>query len=122
MKRTWLLTLPFLTLAVIAQAQENAKPEDTEVWEPVPEVVTPGEGQKPPSDAIVLFDGSGFQHWESDKGGAVKWKTEGDAMVVVPQSGSIQTKQKFTDYQRSEEHTSELQSLMRISYAVFCLK
>src|SRR3546814_6002633 len=26
------------------------------------------------------------------------------------------------DWQRSEEHTSELQSLMRISYAVFCLK
>src|SRR3546814_7349847 len=26
------------------------------------------------------------------------------------------------DYQRSAEHTSELQSLMRISYAVFCLK
>src|SRR3546814_4790286 len=26
------------------------------------------------------------------------------------------------NYQRSEEHTSELQSLMRISYAVFCLK
>src|SRR3546814_8052823 len=26
------------------------------------------------------------------------------------------------DLQRSEEHTSELQSLMRISYAVFCLK
>src|SRR3546814_7026642 len=26
------------------------------------------------------------------------------------------------DPQRSEEHTSELQSLMRISYAVFCLK
>src|SRR3546814_4741861 len=25
-------------------------------------------------------------------------------------------------YARSEEHTSELQSLMRISYAVFCLK
>src|SRR3546814_5117926 len=29
---------------------------------------------------------------------------------------------KFKDYVRSEEHTSELQSLMRISYAVFCLK
>src|SRR3546814_3470855 len=26
------------------------------------------------------------------------------------------------DFVRSEEHTSELQSLMRISYAVFCLK
>src|SRR3546814_1582306 len=30
---------------------------------------------------------------------------------------------KFADFAtRSEEHTSELQSLMRISYAVFCLK
>src|SRR3546814_6229254 len=27
-----------------------------------------------------------------------------------------------SDFSRSEEHTSELQSLMRISYAVFCLK
>src|SRR3546814_957711 len=30
--------------------------------------------------------------------------------------------QKAGSEQRSEEHTSELQSLMRISYAVFCLK
>src|SRR3546814_2532545 len=30
--------------------------------------------------------------------------------------------QRRTDRGRSEEHTSELQSLMRISYAVFCLK
>src|SRR3546814_4925329 len=30
--------------------------------------------------------------------------------------------QSFIGYTRSEEHTSELQSLMRISYAVFCLK
>src|SRR3546814_7106332 len=29
---------------------------------------------------------------------------------------------EFTQIDRSEEHTSELQSLMRISYAVFCLK
>src|SRR3546814_10498078 len=29
---------------------------------------------------------------------------------------------EYTDDGRSEEHTSELQSLMRISYAVFCLK
>src|SRR3546814_10214488 len=28
----------------------------------------------------------------------------------------------FPELERSEEHTSELQSLMRISYAVFCLK
>src|SRR3546814_4600511 len=29
---------------------------------------------------------------------------------------------RWPDHRRSEEHTSELQSLMRISYAVFCLK
>src|SRR3546814_9011758 len=29
---------------------------------------------------------------------------------------------RLRTYERSEEHTSELQSLMRISYAVFCLK
>src|SRR3546814_4524754 len=34
-----------------------------------------------------------------------------------------QAKQKLRDaIERSEEHTSELQSLMRISYAAFCLK
>src|SRR3546814_5667035 len=33
-----------------------------------------------------------------------------------------QRQQRRQDQPRSEEHTSELQSLMRISYAVFCLK
>src|SRR3546814_10026994 len=33
-----------------------------------------------------------------------------------------ETARGFGDIGRSEEHTSELQSLMRISYAVFCLK
>src|SRR3546814_4782735 len=37
-----------------------------------------------------------------------------DAVVIVNRQGRIEL--------RSEEHTSELQSLMRISYAVFCLK
>src|SRR3546814_8080705 len=34
----------------------------------------------------------------------------------------LQAPGKSTSGRRSEEHTSELQSLMRISYAVFCLK
>src|SRR3546814_1808571 len=37
--------------------------------------------------------------------------------VVIPTLGGAERR----DF-RSEEHTSELQSLMRISYAVFCLK
>src|SRR3546814_1033466 len=40
--------------------------------------------------------------------------------VTLPGRSSTQELQAITP--RSEEHTSELQSLMRISYAVFCLK
>src|SRR3546814_1695166 len=40
------------------------------------------------------------------------------AVILVDAEGQLSG--LFTD--RSEEHTSELQSLMRISYAVFCLK
>src|SRR3546814_7116846 len=36
--------------------------------------------------------------------------------------GAIVTAERLLFFNRSEEHTSELQSLMRISYAVFCLK
>src|SRR3546814_7009775 len=36
--------------------------------------------------------------------------------------GTFITTGNAVDIERSEEHTSELQSLMRISYAVFCLK
>src|SRR3546814_9577798 len=39
----------------------------------------------------------------------------------IPDGGTVATYQGLAN-QRSEEHTSELQSLMRISYAVFCLK
>src|SRR3546814_1198503 len=42
-------------------------------------------------------------------------------VVVVPDIRLVGQKAKGTGG-RSEEHTSELQSLMRISYAVFCLK
>src|SRR3546814_10622233 len=37
-------------------------------------------------------------------------------------TGISDLERRYTRFYRSEEHTSELQSLMRISYAVFCLK
>src|SRR3546814_4992822 len=43
-------------------------------------------------------------------------------LVWCPDSGLLQLKHTYESSERSEEHTSELQSLMRISYAVFCLK
>src|SRR3546814_8159169 len=44
---------------------------------------------------------------------------EGDLRSLIDNLDTLAT---TLDAQRSEEHTSELQSLMRISYAVFCLK
>src|SRR3546814_9054042 len=42
--------------------------------------------------------------------------------VMVSQDEFVQAAIEHKAHARSEEHTSELQSLMRISYAVFCLK
>src|SRR3546814_2344823 len=42
-------------------------------------------------------------------------------LACAPEWGCTLTKLQLKSC-RSEEHTSELQSLMRISYAVFCLK
>ena len=64
-----------LTVPVFAQQPAAPKPQDTEVWEPVPKVVTPGASNAaPPSDAIVLFDGKNLDEWVSaqDKSPA-KW-------------------------------------------------
>src|SRR3546814_7883920 len=47
----------------------------------------------------------------------------GDGRVIVPVlGGTVEQALDAGELTRSEEHTSELQSLMRISYAVFCLK
>ena len=51
-----------------AQRPDGAKPkpEETEVWEPIPKVVTPGATvAAPPSDAIILFDGKNLDEWLS---------------------------------------------------------
>src|SRR3546814_2147877 len=40
----------------------------------------------------------------------------------APRAPSMPARRSARSFSRSEEHTSELQSLMRISYAVFCLK
>src|SRR3546814_2383573 len=58
----------------------------------------------------------------SGKGGQVEYLkvTMNDVMVSSYQTGGSSGASSIP--MRSEEHTSELQSLMRISYAVFCLK
>ena len=78
-------------------------PKLTEVWDPVPTVVTPGATDSaPPSDAIVLFDGTNLDQWvnTSDKQPA-GWKVADGVLTVVkqPRVGNIETKRKFKNYQ-----------------------
>src|SRR3546814_1769885 len=55
-----------------------------------------------------------FNRYEG--GGEYGFHVDGAVMGLTAEA------QLRSDVSRSEEHTSELQSLMRISYAVFCLK
>lgn len=82
-------------------AAGTAKPEDTEVWQPEPKVVTPGATcGAPPSDAIVLFDGKNLDEWVSaqDKSPA-KWNVENGVLTVNKGTGNIETKRSFKNYQ-----------------------
>src|SRR3546814_4933981 len=49
-------------------------------------------------------------------------EAEASMLRRVRETGDALLLRMLVDLYRSEEHTSELQSLMRISYAVFCLK
>ncbi|MCK9413723.1 MAG: DUF1080 domain-containing protein [Prolixibacteraceae bacterium] len=97
--------------------------EMTEFWTPQPRIVVPGKTLSeeilvlPPSDAIILFDGTGLSNWEgapnktvlvkgkdmskfkSSEGGEAKWIIKDGTLVVNKESGDIQTKLTFGDFQ-----------------------
>src|SRR3546814_4701751 len=70
-------------------------------------------------DLVYLSGGDDF--FGADYGGATVYTNVRKGYTQeCPNVGKLLANLKFS--LRSEEHTSELQSLMRISYAVFCLK
>jgi hypothetical protein len=102
------LLIALLSLITFA-ADEKPKPtpEDTEVWEPVPKVITPGPAVSPapPSDAIVLFGGENLDEWLTvkDKSPA-QWTVHDGIVTVNKKSGNIETKKSFTNYQLHLEY------------------
>ncbi|MCB0580298.1 MAG: DUF1080 domain-containing protein [Phaeodactylibacter sp.] len=117
-----------LIIAVIlfstSLAGQEIDPKLTEVWEPVPEKVTPGIfPSNPPSDAIILFDGTDLSQWRKPVigyGGSMAeiealakkraameayeekdadWEVKDGALIVVPGKGHIETRKAFGDIQ-----------------------
>ena len=119
MNAAYLSLFTSLTLASASLAANTGSPfygdapDDHHPWavhdwnRPQPKLVTPGsfssqdQPGKPPSDAVILFDGTDLSKWEADEGEGVptKWVVKNGAMECVPGSGFIRTKDKFGDCQ-----------------------
>lgn len=100
MRKVFLISLVlFIGGFSMVNGQEKMKPEDTEVWEPVPSVVRVPFASAP-ADAIVLFDGSSLEKWEAvENGNLPEWTVQNGEFTVLPGKGNIQTKHIFEDYQ-----------------------
>ncbi|MHC4646036.1 MAG: 3-keto-disaccharide hydrolase [Planctomycetota bacterium] len=97
-----------VTLILAAAGCKTARqiPQKQYPWEvhdknrPLPQAITPGETDaEPPSDAIVLFDGSDLSEWECTNGEPARWKVENGYMQIVRRSCSLRTKRSFGDCQ-----------------------
>src|SRR5579862_3893202 len=107
--------LAALSLSLLPQggAPPSANPEFQAVYRwkqhdpnrPMPPLITPGMAStqaqpgRPPSDAVVLFDGKDLSHWESKNGGPARWKVANGYMEVVKGTGDIQSREKFGNCQ-----------------------
>src|SRR5690606_3920109 len=127
--RRLVITAVCCSVALLSNAQENPvgksikiAPEMTERWDPKPPVVAPGNSTtdgivSPPSDAIVLFDGTGLAEWEgapdskvlvegkdmskfvSSAGKDGEWTVADGVLTVNKAAGDIQPKRTFGDFQ-----------------------
>ncbi|ANY19337.1 hypothetical protein A6F68_00811 [Tsuneonella dongtanensis] len=109
--------------AAIAAAQETGRPGFTDTpmlpggeWHvhdparPYPERIMPGSTDAaPPSDAKVLFDGSGLGSWEMLDGGPIDWQIDEGVLTVTPSAErkgfhALRTREGFGDIQLHVEY------------------
>lgn len=91
------LVAAFGCLAIAGNAQQPAPypPPRT-----APPLVTPGNTSgDPPSDAVVLFNGTDLSRWRSADGSPAKWIVRDGYVEVRPGAGDIVTADKFGDAQ-----------------------
>tara|TARA_A100001011_G_scaffold256052_1_gene264312 strand:- start:2752 stop:3477 length:726 start_codon:yes stop_codon:yes gene_type:complete len=91
--------ITFFLISNIIFSQDKKIRDQSEIWEPEVKIVDPYEFDGVPGDAIILFDGSDFSKWKSERNNQeVKWFLNSDkSMTIRPGTGGIQT---------AEEHGS----------------
>jgi len=106
-----LFPIPLSATAASGPRFYGDPPDDHHAWavhdgnRPEPKRVTPGsfsqpqQAGKPPSDAVILFDGTTLSGWQTDKGEPAKWLVTEGAMEVLPGSGEIRSREQFGDCQ-----------------------
>lgn len=98
--------LCLMTFGLSVMSLQAQKSEVTRSILKEPVMVTPGKKNRPPSDAIVLYNGKqdlvNWVHREagksSERGEPVKWKA-GKILTIVPKTGGIGTVRSFGDVQ-----------------------
>ncbi len=108
MKKILFVTISALLLAgvpAVCNAQVDTKWKIHDPDRPVPPAIDPGTPStqdspgRPPSDAVILFDGKDLSKWAHKDGTAAKWKVENGYAEVVAKTGYIYTREAFGDCQ-----------------------
>jgi hypothetical protein len=108
MRKSVLLALGVATsfgVPSIGTAQVDSRWKIHDLARPAPLVIDPGSAStqdsagRPPSDAMVLFDGAELSHWVHEDGSAAKWKVENGYAEVAAKSGNIHSRESFGDCQ-----------------------
>ena len=97
--------------ATIGRAQDRPLWKSHDPSRPKPRVVTPAAVDRPggpPSDAIVLFDGTGLDAWRGEEGGVAPWHLKDGVMLPVGKGLDLYTKRTFGDVQLHIEWSSPL--------------
>jgi len=96
---TLLLMVSFLSCTGNGQSEAN---EIEVTYKKQMVKITPGDASQPPSDAIILFDGSDLNNWVKKDGTAADWEVHDGVFTVMPDSigrNDIYTTQEFGDIQ-----------------------
>ncbi|MBP6023413.1 3-keto-disaccharide hydrolase [Ferruginibacter sp.] len=102
MKKIFAFIFLMIILSVYVGAQtKEIDPAATEIWNPVPKVITAGKSAADaPSDAIVLYSSKkDTANWTGMSSKLFGWQAEETLFTVAPSTGNIHTKKSFGDCQ-----------------------